>query len=211
MDRHRPLGDLNDIYALDGPPADQSEGLDEDAILIGADGRPPGLQQGDIVVGEAGRCHGRQQPIDGAGDPGGRAEYRSQRSTYVDGKVDVFAHIGDRVATGISLVQGCAHVKPMPGLAREVQVGAAESLNSTRCSETGSRARITVRRSWRHLAAGGPQNENGARKGPAQSVSNGLRRYLIFDSLNSTCLRATGSYFFLTSLSVMVREFFLAT
>jgi len=34
---------------------------------------------------------------------------------------------------------------------------------------------------------------------------------LILDSLNSTCLRATGSYFYLTSLSVMVREFFLAT
>ena len=37
------------------------------------------------------------------------------------------------------------------------------------------------------------------------------KAYLILDSLNSTCLRATGSYFFLTSLSVMVREFFLAT
>src|SRR5215475_13408177 len=35
--------------------------------------------------------------------------------------------------------------------------------------------------------------------------------YLILASRNSTCLRATGSYFFLTSLSVMVREFFLAT
>ena len=34
---------------------------------------------------------------------------------------------------------------------------------------------------------------------------------LDLDSLNSTCLRATGSYFFFTSLSVMVREFFLAT
>ena len=51
----------------------------------------------------------------------------------------------------------------------------------------------------------------GPKRAPLQSVSNGLRRYLIFDSLNSTCLRATGSYFFLTSLSVMVREFFLAT
>src|ERR1700754_2838862 len=47
-------------------------------------------------------------------------------------------------------------------------------------------------------------------RGPV-SVSTILESYLIFDSLNSTCLRATGSYFFLTSLSVMVREFFLAT
>jgi len=36
-------------------------------------------------------------------------------------------------------------------------------------------------------------------------------RYLILVSRNSTCFLATGSYFFLTSLSVMVREFFLAT
>ena len=35
--------------------------------------------------------------------------------------------------------------------------------------------------------------------------------YLIFASLNSTCFRATGSYFFIASLSVIVREFFLVT
>src|SRR5436305_1725396 len=38
-----------------------------------------------------------------------------------------------------------------------------------------------------------------------------VRGYLIFDSRNSTCFLATGSYFFFTSLSVMVREFFLVT
>src|SRR5215472_12428094 len=43
---------------------------------------------------------------------------------------------------------------------------------------------------------------------PAQGP---VRRYLILPSRNSTCLRATGSYFFLTSLSVWVREFFLVT
>ena len=47
MDGHRALGDLHDIDALDGPPPDQAKGLDEDAVLIGADGRPPGLQQGN--------------------------------------------------------------------------------------------------------------------------------------------------------------------
>src|SRR5208282_6763506 len=35
--------------------------------------------------------------------------------------------------------------------------------------------------------------------------------YLILDSRNSTCFFATGSYFFFTSLSVMVREFFRVT
>ncbi len=35
--------------------------------------------------------------------------------------------------------------------------------------------------------------------------------YLIFASRNSTCLRATGSYFFSTSFSVLVRAFFLVT
>src|SRR5262249_42821006 len=35
--------------------------------------------------------------------------------------------------------------------------------------------------------------------------------YLIFVSRNSTCFFATGSYFFLTSLSVMVREFLRVT
>src|SRR5262245_36411311 len=37
------------------------------------------------------------------------------------------------------------------------------------------------------------------------------RRYLIFVSRNSTCFLATGSYFFFTSLSVMVREFLRVT
>ena len=35
--------------------------------------------------------------------------------------------------------------------------------------------------------------------------------YLIFVSLNSTCLRATGSYFLKTSFSVAVRGFFFVT
>src|SRR5690606_8713689 len=35
--------------------------------------------------------------------------------------------------------------------------------------------------------------------------------YLIFVSLNSTCLRATGSYFVLVIFSVIVRLFFVVT
>jgi hypothetical protein len=35
--------------------------------------------------------------------------------------------------------------------------------------------------------------------------------YLILDSRNSTCFLATGSYFFFTNLSVIVREFFRVT
>src|SRR5262245_20303140 len=37
------------------------------------------------------------------------------------------------------------------------------------------------------------------------------RRHLILASRNSTCVLATGSYFFFTSLSVMVREFLRVT
>src|SRR5215470_3467055 len=37
------------------------------------------------------------------------------------------------------------------------------------------------------------------------------KRYLIFASRNSTCFLATGSYFFLLSFSVMVREFLRVT
>ena len=76
VDGHRALGDLNEIDTLDGSPPDQPEGLDKDAILIGADGGPPGLQQGNVVVGEAGRRHGKCQPIRGSGGPGGREKHR---------------------------------------------------------------------------------------------------------------------------------------
>src|SRR5712671_3479857 len=121
MDGHRALGDLNEIDALDGSPPDQSEGLDKDAILIGADGGPPGLQQGNVVVGEAGRRYGERQPIRGAGDPGGREKHRSQGGSNIHRKVGVIAPVGDRVATSISFVQVCAHVNPMPGPAWDAQ------------------------------------------------------------------------------------------
>src|SRR5882672_12653451 len=116
MHGHRALGDLNEIDALDGSPPDQSECLDEDAILIGADGGPAGLQQGNVVVGEGGRRHGERQPIRGAGDPGGREKHRSQRGSNIHGKVGVIAPVGDRVATNTSFFQVCAHVNLMPSL-----------------------------------------------------------------------------------------------
>jgi hypothetical protein len=46
--------------------------------------------------------------------------------------------------------------------------------------------------------------------GAARSLA-AATNYLIFASLNSTCLRATGSYFRVDILSVIVREFFLVT
>src|SRR5271165_6814062 len=45
----------------------------------------------------------------------------------------------------------------------------------------------------------------------SRSVAKSIDRYLILDSRNSTCFFATGSYFFFTSFSVFVREFFLVT
>ena len=39
----------------------------------------------------------------------------------------------------------------------------------------------------------------------------GAGRYLIFASLKTTCLRATGSNFFNSSLAVLVRGFFFVT
>src|SRR5215468_7244727 len=48
MDSHRTLRDLYKIDAIDRPPSDQTEGLDKDAVLIGAYGRSSGLQQGNI-------------------------------------------------------------------------------------------------------------------------------------------------------------------
>jgi hypothetical protein len=45
----------------------------------------------------------------------------------------------------------------------------------------------------------------------AAAVLRGQPSYLILVSLNSTCLRATGSYFLNDSFSVLVRAFFLVT
>src|SRR3979490_2560416 len=66
---------------------------------------------------------------------------------------------------------------------------------------------VAARQSISHTAT---KSKRG-RKAPFKSASDVPKPYLILDSRNSTCLRATGSYFFFTSLSVMVREFFLAT
>src|SRR5262249_54276926 len=60
----------------------------------------------------------------------------------------------------------------------------------------------------------GHQSDVGKMKRRPQRAPFALRRarrHLILDSRNSTCFFATGSYFFFTSLSVMVREFFRVT
>ncbi len=56
-------------------------------------------------------------------------------------------------------------------------------------------------------------NAKAARAGGFAKASRSRRRepYLILVSLNSTCLRATGSYFFFDIFSVIVREFFFVT
>src|SRR5438132_13670799 len=74
------------------------------------------------------------------------------------------------------------------------QTSIIRDIGAGRCTASGTRVRI----------------KNGAAR-PRSNSHQGAESYLILASLNSTCLRATGSYFFLTSLSVMVREFFLAT
>src|SRR5258705_25602 len=67
-----------------------------------------------------------------------------------------------------------------------------------------------------HLLASSKPSPFGARKREgrpqgALAIWERPDRYLILDSRNSTCFFATGSYFFLVSLSVIVREFFLVT
>ena len=54
----------------------------------------------------------------------------------------------------------------------------------------------------------GPGHENG--RGHCPIMEKG-EPYLIFASLNTTCLRATGSYFFSSSLLVWARAFFFVT
>src|SRR5215469_2279015 len=45
----------------------------------------------------------------------------------------------------------------------------------------------------------------GHRPSQVQVIASGCSPYLILDSRNSTCFFATGSYFFFTNLSVIVR------
>src|SRR5215469_10803523 len=67
-----------------------------------------------------------------------------------------------------------------------------------------------------HLCRGPGQRPNSQPN--CAKYGKGVRRalaaagpHLILDSRNSTCFLATGSYFFFTSLSVMVREFLRVT
>ena len=60
---------------------------------------------------------------------------------------------------------------------------------------------------------GPPETKNARTEtGRFPAKSEGCAKaYLILPSLNSTCLRTTGSYFFITNFSVLVRGFFLVT
>src|SRR5215813_2360105 len=110
VDSHRSLNDLNDIDALYRSPPDQSEGLDEDAVLIGAHRRPIGLQQGKVVVAEARRRYCESQPVRGTGCPSGCEKNRRHRGGDIHGKLHVLAAISHRVDAGTLLIAACAHV-----------------------------------------------------------------------------------------------------
>jgi hypothetical protein len=97
-----------------GSPPDQSKGLDEDAILIGTDRRSPRFQQRKVVVAEACRRHCESQPKCGAGDPRGRKKHRGHGGGDIYRKMGVIPLVGDRVASGISLVRTCTHAGIMP-------------------------------------------------------------------------------------------------
>src|SRR5579862_4831657 len=56
-----------------------------------------------------------------------------------------------------------------------------------------------------------PLNRNARHKAGHDTSPTAYPSYLILDSRNSTCFFATGSYFFFTSLSVIVREFLRVT
>ena len=142
MDGHRPLGDLHEIDAFDGAPADQPEGLDEDAILVGADGRPPDFEQRNIVIGEGSRCGSGHQPVSGSHDPGGGDEDQRHCGCDVDGKIDVVARVGDRIATDVPFLRGCDHA----------------NLQSGKVESTSAGVRL--------------QNKNGAPKAPLKSQAN---------------------------------------
>ena len=74
------------------------------------------------------------------------------------------------------------------------QTSIIRDIGAGRCTASGTRVRT----------------KNGAAR-PRSNSHQGAESYLILASLNSTCLRATGSYFLRTSFSVMVRAFFLVT
>src|SRR5689334_7804594 len=64
---------------------------------------------------------------------------------------------------------------------------------------------------WARRPDSSPKNERAPNGRPRSFRDRRGRVYLILPSRNSTCFLATGSYFFFTSFSVCVREFFLVT
>ena len=101
-------GDLDEVDALDGPPADQPEPLDENAVLVGTDDRPP-LEQRHIVVGDARRGDAEHQPQGAPGDDGRRKHRRRKKRDHIDRDLNFLTSVGDGVAADIALV----HVRPL--------------------------------------------------------------------------------------------------
>src|SRR5580700_2572279 len=73
-----------------------------------------------------------------------------------------------------------------------------------------SRELTTIPRTNRPRLSGYRPTQKGRPQAPHRDRACAVP-YLILDSRNSTCFLATGSYFFMTSLSVMVREFLRVT
>ena len=138
-----------------------------------------------------------------------------------------------RVFDSLARYGGEEFVVVMPGTGAADAALAAERLRSaveaTPCTwASGKPSRLTVSigvacraRAPRHTRGAAARRRSGALRGQAGGAQSGGNRcprcpaanltYLILASLNGTCLRTTGSYFFISSLPVWVRAFFFVT
>src|SRR6185437_14198025 len=134
------------------------------------------------------------------GRPAGRPQARADHA--MAGPVP--PHVGRRARD--------RRLSPQPSAGQERGAGTVRAEGNA--FDTGLRhhSRRGLRENARAAAlsrdeAGG--NKEGRREGALSCRRKAA--YLILVSLNSTCLRATGSYFLNVSLSVLVRAFFLVT
>ena len=96
-------------------------------------------------------------------------------------------------------------------MASAVRRGIAASNRTRPRVSKRSRAASVQRREAGVVKGWSPNEKRPAKAGRLRAKTAGWPDYLILPSRNSTCLRTTGSYFFSTSLSVLVRAFFLVT
>src|SRR5690606_18811993 len=94
--------------------------------------------------------------------------------------------------------------------------GSGTPMRRRRCAANASwkvSLQFLVGKSIRSTGREGEPAFSQSRDGPKESARRRrfLRNYFILPSRYSTCFFAIGSYFVLTSLSVMVREFFRVT